>query len=116
MKTLYLIVIGFFCFLSTYGAKSRYVYEYEYDTIDLSDVFITDYNWESDATSPFDTDPFLSDLEKAGIMTASGLDDETELGGLERPTASVGGGMSVLLLLSVGYCFKCYRSLSKTKK
>ena len=116
MKAADLIIIGFFCSLSIHGADSRYVYQHEYETVDLSDVFTTDYNWESDATSPFQTEPFLSDLEKEGIMTVSGLDDETELGGLERPTASIGGGISVLLLLSVGYCFKCYRSLSKTRK
>jgi len=45
-------------------------------------------------------------------MSSSGLDDETALGGIERP-ANVGGGMLALLLFSLAYCFKRYQSIGK---
>ena len=51
-------------------------------------------------------------------FSVSSSDDWTELGGLVRPTSTtpIGEGTYLLLLLSLGYCFKCYHSFSKTKK
>jgi len=98
MKVTNLIVVGFFCFFSAYGVE----YKYEYGAT------LPDY-YSSEKTYPFQTEPFA---ETAGIMASSGLDGETELGGIERP-ANIGSGMFAMLLFSLGYCLKRYRSPSK---
>jgi len=56
--------------------------------------------------------------QKGNMMFAAASEDttdDTELGGLEREV-DITDGTSILLLLSLGYYFKCYRSRAKNKK
>jgi len=114
MKTASLIIIGIFCFFAGYGMDSTYAdiysskFEYKYER-EKTLSSIADAYLPSEAAYPLQVEPFA---QTAQSMSSSGLDDETELGGIERP-ANVGGGMFALLLFSLGYCFKRYRSIGK---
>ena len=59
----------------------------------------------------------MTGMGQSDIITANKTsnNDWTELGGLVRPANNtpVGEGIYFLLLLSLGYCFKSYRSISK---
>lgn len=106
MKTANLIIIGFFCFSSAYGVE----YKYEYEATLPSN---TSTYYSSEGTSPFQTEPFPSNLAQTEQnMSSTGLDDDTELGGIERP-ANIGSGVLAMLLFSLSYCFKRYRSIVK---
>ena len=102
MKALGLIIIGFFCLLSLHGEE----YGMAMSTYD---------DWlSSEETEPFQMQAFQSNSEwmeqEKGMMlfaaSASASDDYTELGGLER-AVPIGDGTFILLLLLLGYWFKC---------
>lgn len=103
MKALQLIIIGSFCLLSAHGQ------EYNPEMLTYGDWL------RMEDTQPFQAEAFQS--EESFQLRASSvydLSEELELGGLTREV-NIEDGIPVLLLLSLGYWFKCYRSLSKNK-
>ena len=108
MKSLGLVVVGFFCLLSVYGEECGM-------------AMLTYDDWlRSEETQPFQAQPFLSNSEliaqqeKIMLFAASASGEYTELGGLEREL-DIEDGTFILLLLSLGYCFKCYKDKGKIK-
>jgi|GEM_PF-2585922 len=102
MKALGLIIVGFFCLLSVHGEE----YGMAMSTYD---------DWlSSEETEPFQMQAFQSNSEWVGqeegmmLFYISASDDYTELGGLER-AVDIKDGTYILLLLLLGYCFKCYK-------
>jgi len=101
MKTFIFIIIGFFCLLPAYGQ--------EYATYD---------DWlRVEHIQPFQSELSQQDLYFLNIfqIMSSTSDDWTELGGLER-SLGIEDGTPFLLLLSLAYCIRRYRSFTKHKK
>ena len=108
MKTLQLIIIGIFSLLSVRGQ------EYNPEMLTYGDWL------RMEDTQPFQEEAFQSAESFFQLRASSAYDDlnnEIELGGIVRATTDVNieDGMPFLLLLSFGYCLKCYRFLSKNK-
>ena len=106
MKALGLIIVGFFCLLSIHGE------ECEMEMLTYNDWL------SSEETQPFQTQAFQSNIQQEEMTlfaaASSNSDEYTELGGLEREL-DIKDGTFILLLLSLGYCFKRYREVQKIR-
>ena len=103
MKALQLIIIGSFCLLSVHGQ------EYNPEMLTYGDWL------RMEDTQPFQAEAFqTSESSQLRASSVYDLSDEIELGGVAR-AVNIEDGMPVFLLLSLGYCFRCYRFFSKNK-